>query len=324
MSANRLLFLAAIPLFLVLLVVAVLSVRFAADERAEQGWVIHSYEVINQISRVLTDAQGAETGQRGFIITRDPVYLVPYHAASARVGTDLNALKTLTEDNPRQQARAMMLGKIATARLVALNRALALAPLAAPPPPQMLSAMAEGRRQMVQLRAVVAQASAEEDRLLSDRIAARRVAESYEISSVVIAALVALLILLGAAVALVRSNVGLIRSEKERTVQLNTLQATLDNIRDGVAVFDATGALSVFNRTFFIYMDYPEPMAKAGTTLDENSRNRPRPQPRDIRRFADGVRRGRQSYRHLVVNGRELDVYRAAVAGGGFSWRPWT
>ena len=57
-------------------------------------------------------------------------------------------------------------------------------------------------------------------------------------------------------------------SEALRTRQARTLQATLDNIRDGILVFGETDRVAAFNNIFFQLMDFPERLAAIGATLD--------------------------------------------------------
>jgi signal transduction histidine kinase/CheY-like chemotaxis protein len=314
-SANRLLLLAAIPLFLVLLAVAVLSVRFAADERAGQGWVVHTYEVINDLRRVLSDAQDTETGQRGYIITHDSSYLEPYRAGSQLIDKHLAAFRQLTSDNPQEQKRAEEISKIVDQRFAALNRTLSFVPAGPGVSPQLLRAMDEGKRDMDSLRRIVSAGIADEDRLLTARIAARRAAEANEVRY---AALIAFVILLGAALVLVRANVRLLESERDRSIRIATLQAMLDNVRDGIVVFDGSGKLSAFNTTFFQFLGFPQALAAIGTPLSAfqaYDRDRGHAIFNDLPTASGETT---DTYTHLLVSGRDLDVYRAAVPGGGF------
>src|SRR5665213_1039632 len=112
LTANRLVLLAAVPLFLVLATIAYVTVQFAANENAAQSWVAHTYQVIASLRQVLGDAQDAETGQRGYILTQQSSFLAPYQAATKRVDRDLNRFRQLTADNPDQQHRAEALNTL--------------------------------------------------------------------------------------------------------------------------------------------------------------------------------------------------------------------
>src|ERR1700754_1991625 len=98
--ANRLALLAAVPLFLVLALVAFLAVQFAAYQHQAQAGVRHTYQVIAQLGRILDDARDAETGQRGFLLTGDRRFLEPYHHGRTRIQTDLATFKAMSSDNP--------------------------------------------------------------------------------------------------------------------------------------------------------------------------------------------------------------------------------
>jgi signal transduction histidine kinase/CheY-like chemotaxis protein len=317
-AANRLVLLAGIPIFLVLAVVAWLAIDFAASEREEQASVVHTYQVMDQIRQILIDVQGAETSQRGYIITRDPVHLTTYRGAVMRARADIIRFRDLTRDNPVQQERAGQLAVLVGARLDLLEHNLALAPAGATVSPELRVAMENGRDAMDRLHGQIALGVSEEERLLALRQKSRRQAEANEINTAFAAAVVALLVLLIAAMILVRNNARLAQSEASQARQRGILQATLDNIRDGVAVFDTRGRLVAFNRTFFQFLDFPQELAVPGAAL-ENFRDIDR--HRDSAVFDDlptATGEPEEGYQRVVLGGRELDVYRNAVPGGGF------
>ncbi|MDK2593626.1 CHASE3 domain-containing protein [Pseudoalteromonas obscura] len=68
-------------------------------------WVIHTHEVIDLVNQLRTQIKNAETGQRGFILTRNVLYLQPYNTGTKLTSKLFEALKTKTRDNPIQQNR---------------------------------------------------------------------------------------------------------------------------------------------------------------------------------------------------------------------------
>jgi signal transduction histidine kinase len=64
--------------------------------------VTQSYNVINKLEELRGEVTEAETGVRGYIITRDPRFLAPYDSAIAKIPTLYEDLKALTEDNEQQ------------------------------------------------------------------------------------------------------------------------------------------------------------------------------------------------------------------------------
>jgi len=105
LAANRLVLLAAVPLFLVLAVVAYITV-LSPPMSAKRRLGPHTYQVMEVERRLQDDVQTRRDRPRGYLITRNPVFLAGYKSFVARVPADLKALRDLTQDNPNQQARA--------------------------------------------------------------------------------------------------------------------------------------------------------------------------------------------------------------------------
>jgi signal transduction histidine kinase len=66
----------------------------------------------------------AETGQRGYIITRNARFLTPYIYSRDKVNTSFITLKKLTADNPQQQKNLQNLFKLITQRFVSFENCL--------------------------------------------------------------------------------------------------------------------------------------------------------------------------------------------------------
>ena len=317
LTANRLVLLAAVPTFLVLATIAYITVQFAANENAAQKWVAHTYQVIASLRTVLGDAQDAETGQRGFLLTHQQSFLQPLETARGRVTRDLNRFKTLSADNPSQQRRAETLDRLLQDRFHALDMAMSRAGTgSAPASPDVVDALNDGKSRMDTLRAEVGAGMAEEQALLRVRNQQRDQQQSYEIAFAVGVALLALGILIIAAAMLVRNNLSLAAAEKARANEAAILQATIDTVRDGIAYFTADGLLCAFNSNFFKQLDLPGRLARLQTTLkDLQAVEAERPQ-----QILGPPREGQGSLdtQHISWANRELDIYRALVPTGGF------
>jgi len=66
--------------------------------------LVHSYKVQYQLEHVLSMLKDAETGQRGYIITRNDIFLRPYKSAQDQIYESYKRLKILTIANQPQQA----------------------------------------------------------------------------------------------------------------------------------------------------------------------------------------------------------------------------
>jgi signal transduction histidine kinase len=85
----------------------------------------HTHQVISLLEAVLSTLKDAETGQRGFIITHEDLYLQPYQEAVVRVHDELDGLQELTSDNPGQQERLALLKQKVGLKLDELDRTIA-------------------------------------------------------------------------------------------------------------------------------------------------------------------------------------------------------
>ena len=52
--------------------------------KANEGWVAHTYEVIDQANSILASAVDMETGMRGYLLAGQEGFLAPYTSGSKR------------------------------------------------------------------------------------------------------------------------------------------------------------------------------------------------------------------------------------------------
>ena len=90
------------------------------------GDVIRTYEVRNQARELTISLSEAESSQRGYLLTRDPSYLDPYHGAAASIDTRLISLSALTNGDPEQAARVRSISTEIVAKTAEMARAVAL------------------------------------------------------------------------------------------------------------------------------------------------------------------------------------------------------
>ncbi|BCS31310.1 hypothetical protein TBR22_A05100 [Luteitalea sp. TBR-22] len=106
----RALILVAVPgLVLVLLLLAFTSAQRRQAEA--QAWSHHTRDVLDEAQRLLTQLSDAQTGIRGFIITRDGSFLEAYERGRSRLVPTVRRLGALTADNPVQHQRAQQLAQ---------------------------------------------------------------------------------------------------------------------------------------------------------------------------------------------------------------------
>jgi signal transduction histidine kinase len=95
--------------FLVLVAIATTSVVLVNQSRSDNGWVVHTVEVENQINALLLDVRRAESATRAYMLSSGPQFLDEQQQAIATIRPGLDRLVTLSHDNPIQVANAAKL-----------------------------------------------------------------------------------------------------------------------------------------------------------------------------------------------------------------------
>lgn len=86
--------------------------------------LMHTYEINIQLERLMSAIKDAETGQRGYMITRNSRFLTPYLFSRDKVNTSFITLKKLTADNPKQKQNLKKLFKLIIQRYVSFENCL--------------------------------------------------------------------------------------------------------------------------------------------------------------------------------------------------------
>ena len=69
------------------------------------GLVDRTYEAVRSSEMLSDHLLDAETGERGYLLTREEKFLEPYHSLKSNIRSELNRLKSLTENDSQQQLR---------------------------------------------------------------------------------------------------------------------------------------------------------------------------------------------------------------------------
>ncbi|WP_291149241.1 sensor histidine kinase [Flavobacterium sp. UBA7680] len=122
-SSNSLRVIFVIAVF-ILLFLSSIAYKHNQDLNESSKLVMHTYEINIQLERLMSAIKDAETGQRGYIITRNARFLTPYIYSRDKVNTSFITLKKLTADNPVQQANLRRLFKLIIQRFVSFENCL--------------------------------------------------------------------------------------------------------------------------------------------------------------------------------------------------------
>ncbi|MGE0740551.1 MAG: CHASE3 domain-containing protein [Hyphomonadaceae bacterium] len=117
----------------------------------------------------LTDA---ETGQRGFLITRQPAYLEPYNETAALIAGELRELEAIAAGNPAREAEFHRLQELTGRKLDELQLTIGLVQRGQPNLARGVVEADSGRVIMEEIRAIVDRALASENDRLEAALAA--------------------------------------------------------------------------------------------------------------------------------------------------------
>ncbi|WP_421945646.1 response regulator [Pedobacter sp.] len=155
--------------------------------------VKHSDEVILDAERIISSLKDAETGQRGFLLTGNKVFLQPYYGASDTAAAILNRIELATKDNLIQQKNVAVLREILRKRMGIIKSTVEIKSVGGQIDPTVLF---QGKVYMDSARVTVSKMVKEEKRLLDSRTAELNKLTSYTPILILIAAILAILITL--------------------------------------------------------------------------------------------------------------------------------
>ena len=104
-----------ISLFVILFIGAI-SFKHINNISDSSKLLLHTYEVNLELEHLFSYIKDSENSMRGYLISKDTIYLEPYRAATKNINTTFLSLKTLTKDNPEQQENLQKLFKIVNKR----------------------------------------------------------------------------------------------------------------------------------------------------------------------------------------------------------------
>jgi signal transduction histidine kinase/CheY-like chemotaxis protein len=135
----------------------------------DDAWVVHTLAVRDQLTRVLSTVQDAETGQRGYLLTGRDNYLTPYEDAVENLPATLDRTADLVRDDPQERQSLTELRQRIGAKLDELRSTIDLRKSGHAEAALAIVNSDSGFRLMQEIRRQVSAMQAEEDRLLADR-----------------------------------------------------------------------------------------------------------------------------------------------------------
>ena len=298
---------AVVPLLFIVGVVAFQLLKNVPEARIARANTLTSFKIIRAANAVDEAIQDAERGQRGYLITGGEAYLEPYTRAKAELPRLMIELQQASAASPDQQPRLLRLqGDITTkmnelaSTITAMRQQGFDAAKAIVNTNAGLVSMEAVRSD---LRAITEAANVRLGaRLQRAEASDERISLTFVLGSIV------------AAVALLVGGFLLEAAYRRAAMSERLLQATLDSVREGVAAFDASGRLRVWNDPF---------VALSGLCGDELRRGAPlSSEAATTGVLADSGATGRPADGPMLVErrgdrGAAIEVFRNPTPDGG-------
>jgi signal transduction histidine kinase len=157
--------------FVLLIASALASIWLSSRQQSAVSWVGHTLEVENRINLIRSLITDAESGQRGYLLTGQTVYLDPYERAVGRIPVEVEALRDATQDNAAERQNLALLRPALQQKLNELGGSIALAHLGRGADAVAVVRTDSGRRYMSEVRDILSRMIDEENRLLATRAA---------------------------------------------------------------------------------------------------------------------------------------------------------
>ncbi|MDO6432735.1 response regulator [Flavitalea sp. BT771] len=154
---------------LILLFVAIISIRNSESFVSSNQRVTHTHEVLNALEQTLVNELDAETRKRGFVITGDEAYLDPFNRAMASVSGSLDKVKELTKDNAAQQKNVAHIEALTDTLTRFMTACIRIRQTQGFEKAKEKVATGEGRRLLDEVRATIDNAREIEQTLLAQR-----------------------------------------------------------------------------------------------------------------------------------------------------------
>ena len=215
--------------------------RTLVASEASQQAVTQSNETISRLSELFHKLQDAETNERGFVITGNIVFLVPYQKALTSLTAGLRTLQT-SGDTEQQLFAQRITAKLAySVTTIAVRRQQGLAATV-----DRISSQ-NGKRLMDAARAQLARMISSERQRLAQRLIVRQ-RQQQQVQTIIYAVLAtAQLVSIGIGALLIVYYRRRRDAERVARQRASLLRATLENVEIGIALLADDGSMRDWN-----------------------------------------------------------------------------
>lgn len=245
-----------------------LTYRNTRQIEENAGWLAHSHEVVDELANLLILVKDAETGVRGFMITRDADDTLPIADVRKAISQRVAVLDTLLVDNAEQAERLARIDAVASLRMDALEQLQTIARRNGLDSARRVMVGRRGNRIGDSLRYLVDDMIESEQHLLAERAGLADRTYQQAARSGVFAGLAALVAFMGFVIVLRRELGARAQAASQLAEERERLDTTLRSIGDAVITTDPGGRISAMNAIAEQLTGLPS-MVAVGKPLEE-------------------------------------------------------
>ncbi|MBD2751281.1 response regulator [Spirosoma validum] len=159
--------------------------------------VNHTNQVLIEAENIISSMKDAETGQRGYLVTLDPLFLQPYNGSREKIEASYDHLEELITDNPAQEKKLSRAKTLYEAKFTQMQRVINLVRSNRTFVRDTIERhreMVRGKQIMDELRVVINNLKTEESTLLQNRIQQQQIYITATPFLLVVAAIISMLI----------------------------------------------------------------------------------------------------------------------------------
>lgn len=234
-------------IFAILIATSFASFRSITGQTQTTQAFNHASKVLEKLEALLLKLSDAETGQRGYILTGQASFLKPYQTADATIEGDVQTLKQLIADNPKQQQQLSEIKPLIAQKMALLQQAIEVRQRQGEAAAKTIKSDQE-KQVMESIRQRMQAIKDEENQVFQRRAAIADSRTHQAIIAFVGGLSLDILILLALYVLIYREIVGQKQTKALLEQERDFISATLNTVGAIVCVLDRNGHIIRFNR----------------------------------------------------------------------------
>jgi PAS domain S-box-containing protein len=244
---------------LFLALVAFFTYRSTKSFLSNASAVAQTHQVLEVHETLLRHLMETESGERGYIITGDPIYLLTYTSAWVLINQDLENLRKLTADNPQHQKRLAKMEPLIQRKQALVKECINARQMEGAEKATELFSKGEGRDLMSEIRDLMAEFDRDERNLLLQRNNSFDNIGQATTFVIVSGTSCGIFILLVATWMIVRDVTARRKAEEALAGERKLLSILIETIPDRVYVKDLRGRYVLDNAAHRLYLNVQDP-----------------------------------------------------------------